>query len=63
MFTNKSLGQAIQFERIVDYFIVNITRTELIIEYYESVVTCREVLEFREIFYFGEYHCFLFETI
>jgi len=44
-------------------FYRDITRTELIIEYYESVVTCRGVLEFREIFYFGEYHCFLFETI
>jgi len=42
---------------------VYITRTELIIGHYESVVTCREVLEFREIFNFGEYHCILFETI
>jgi len=28
-----------------------------------SVVTCREVLEFHEIFYFGDYHFILFESI
>jgi len=28
-----------------------------------SVVTCREVVKFREISYFGEYHFILFEPI
>jgi len=28
-----------------------------------SVVPCREVLGFREIFYFGDYHCVMFEPI
>jgi len=36
-------------------------RTELITEYYESVVTCREVLEDLEFSFFGGYHHVLFE--
>ena len=32
-------------------------------ENYVSVVTCREVLEYQETFYVGEYHLILFEFI
>ena len=32
-------------------------------EKYVSVVTCREVLEYHETLYFGEYHFILFELI
>jgi len=39
----------------VDLLIANIKRTELKYESYVSVVTCREVLEYYETSYFGEY--------
>jgi len=38
-------------------------RLELITEYYESVVTSREVLEDLELSYFGEYHHVLCELM
>jgi len=56
MLINKLHGYLIQLERIVDHFTAHIMRTELIIEYYASVVIGREVLEDLELSYFGEYH-------
>jgi len=40
---------------LVDLLIVNYQNTELRYENYMSIVTCREVLEYHGILYFGEY--------